>query len=342
MVKARKEEKVVIKEEKETVKNWEIEKILKYMEIGESISYKNLSVYPVYSGSLDPEQKVAGLKTLQEAFKDGIVEVKETGVVKQLTLVNKSKEFKILLMAGDIVKGGAQNRVINASMVIDEEATVTVPTTCVQQHRWNVGDKDAQLFKSVISMPMTIERAHGLSLKDEAFKMLANCLAPKYEANQGEMWDETKAYLCSVGSLDHTNDLTNSYIVKEEDVNEYKKAFEGKLPLNDKDVIGFVLHVGKVTKVDVCCDNEMFLAHVENLMNSAYIDAVNLNGKSEVFSQEDVVSFVNSILAEGNPAIKTYPTPNENGTTASFESNVLRGTALIYKGEVIHLTAFSK
>jgi hypothetical protein len=341
MVKARKEEKVVIKEEKETVKNWEIEKILKYMEIGESISYKNLSVYPVYSGSLDPEQVVKGLKTLQEALTEGIVDIKETGVVKQLTLVNKSKEFKILIMAGDIVKGGAQNRVINASMVIDEEATVTVPTTCVQQHRWNVGAKDAQLFKDVISMPMNMERAHGLSLKDEAIKMLAQNCAPKYAADQGEIWGATKAYLCSAGSIDATNDLTSAYMVKEEDINEYKEAFKDKLP-KDKGLIGVVLHVGKVTKVDICVDNEMFLAHVDNLMNSAYIDAANLNGKSEVFTQEDVVSFVNSILAEGNPGMMTYPTPNGNGETVSFESNVLRGTALIYKGEVIHLTAFSK
>src|SRR5665213_672645 len=126
MARARKEEKVVIPAEKEEDKNFELKKLLKHMEIGESITYKNLSVYPVYLGSPYPENKVPGLKTLQEALKEGIVNVKETGVVKELKLVNKSKEFKILIMEGDIVKGGAQNRIINASMIIDEETTVTI------------------------------------------------------------------------------------------------------------------------------------------------------------------------------------------------------------------------
>jgi hypothetical protein len=67
-----------------------------------------------------------------------IEEVSQGGSVPFLRAKNDS-EFHILLIAGQMVKGGKQNRGINADMVIKPGSTAEIPVTCVEQGRWSTG-----------------------------------------------------------------------------------------------------------------------------------------------------------------------------------------------------------
>jgi hypothetical protein len=85
--------------------------------------------------------------TLQEALTKGNVEVLETGSVQELKIHNKGTA-PVFVQAGDIVKGGQQDRVLTVSMVLQPgSGPVPVGSFCVEQGRWAArGKEDAKKF----------------------------------------------------------------------------------------------------------------------------------------------------------------------------------------------------
>jgi len=65
------------------------------------------------------------------------VEVREKGsvTVPELYLVNRSDSM-VLVMGGEEVVGGKQNRMVNTSFLIGPQAEVDLAVTCLEQGRW--------------------------------------------------------------------------------------------------------------------------------------------------------------------------------------------------------------
>lgn len=61
---------------------------------------------------------------MSEALEKGLVVVKETGNVQELSLENRSQTTTVFLNAGDIVKGGRQDRTVRDE-TLDVEAKET-------------------------------------------------------------------------------------------------------------------------------------------------------------------------------------------------------------------------
>src|SRR5438874_10087636 len=57
--------------------------------------------------------------TLSEAMAKRLVVVKETGNVSELTIENRARDVTIFLNAGDIVKGGRQDRTIRDDLILE-------------------------------------------------------------------------------------------------------------------------------------------------------------------------------------------------------------------------------
>ncbi len=333
MVKIRKGTKINLKEKKEKVKVKEVRKpfvnFINDLEIAEAISYKKLHLFPVFRQTL----KDVKLKTLVEALKEEIIEVKETGTVGELEIVNKSKNMKVLIMEGDIVKGGAQNRVINVSMILDEDSTVKVPTTCVQKNRWDTFDAPFKGYK--YSSP-----TFGLHLSESVSKnMLCSRGASGYAANQSKIWDDVDCHLKESGVEDDSKNFTKLYDAKKDDIEEYKKAFKGKFPIKDKSLVGVVVVVDNVCKVDICVDNDVFLAHCEGLLEGCFLDAVSSKDDRSSMSAKEVSDFIDGLI---KCEINEFKTPNKNAENLVLKGDKVNGNVLIYNDEVVHLTAFLK
>jgi hypothetical protein len=75
--------------------------------------HENLAVYFVHGVSAGGAIPL----TLQEALAKGSVQVVETGQVNELQIENTGSE-EVFIQAGDIVKGGKQDRVLTVSFVL--------------------------------------------------------------------------------------------------------------------------------------------------------------------------------------------------------------------------------
>ena len=102
--------------------------------------HANLAVYFVHGTSAGGPVPL----TLQEALTKGHVQVIETGRVNELQIENTGSE-QVFIQAGDIVKGGKQDRVLTVSFMLPANSgRLPIASFCVEQGRWAARGKEDQ------------------------------------------------------------------------------------------------------------------------------------------------------------------------------------------------------
>src|SRR5438105_1871616 len=110
-------------------------------------THQNLQVFLVHGDTQLEDRRYA---PLSEAFEKGMVAVRETGNVQELNIENLSKKATVFLNAGDIVKGGRQDRTIRDDLILPPlSGHVPLATFCVESGRWTKrGAEDAAAFSA--------------------------------------------------------------------------------------------------------------------------------------------------------------------------------------------------
>jgi hypothetical protein len=105
----------------------------------------NLAIYFVHGKSRPGPIPL----TLAEALAKKTIEVREIGQVNELQVENIGGE-EIFIQAGDIVKGGQQDRVLRVSLVLKPHSgPLPIASFCVEQGRWSArGGEDVAKFSS--------------------------------------------------------------------------------------------------------------------------------------------------------------------------------------------------
>jgi len=137
----------------------------------------NLSIFPVVGG---PDYATAHLLTLDEGLRNGTVVVAEAGSlrglvrpgtpiphsggeVNRLVLINNS-DRPLLLLAGEVVTGGKQDRVIGVDRIVPPKSDpIDLSVFCVEPGRWvasseHFGSMKSQMAQPSVRMPAMAER----------------------------------------------------------------------------------------------------------------------------------------------------------------------------------------
>jgi hypothetical protein len=107
------------------------------------VVHANLAIYLVHGKSAAGAVPL----TLDEALRKGAVKVHETGTVSELQIENLGAD-EVFIQAGDIVKGGQQDRVLSVSLVLPPKSgRLPIASFCVEQGRWSArGKEDVKTF----------------------------------------------------------------------------------------------------------------------------------------------------------------------------------------------------
>lgn len=103
--------------------------------LGEPIIHANMAVYPVRSSV---QAEVADYLTLDEALQKGLIEVteKDQAEVNEVYVTNLA-DLPVYLMAGEVILGGKQDRVVAKDTIVPAQAKkYPVRVFCVEPHRW--------------------------------------------------------------------------------------------------------------------------------------------------------------------------------------------------------------
>ena len=168
--------------------------------LGPAVWYENLTVFPVLSSQ---EADTSAFGTLDEALASGEAVITEQGAemrrtregtvppnyysgpqVNQLVLINRGKR-PLILLAGEVVSGGKQDRVIGKDRIVPiGAAPLPLDAFCVEHGRWTPG---AEQFVAAQAMVYP-------SVREKA----------AVEQDQGQVWAAVRGEGDRVGSASQT------------------------------------------------------------------------------------------------------------------------------------------
>lgn len=227
--------------------------------------HDNLTVFFIHGTS---DAALDDVITLSEAMARGVVTVHETGAVSELQIENTG-DYPIFVHAGDIVKGGRQDRCLRFDMIVAARSGKTsLPSFCVEQGRWSgrSGEDD---------------RAFGSSNNMVASKELK--LAAKSRQSQQEVWSEVsemQRFLSAVAgeSVRGGRSATSLQLTLEHDAVQklktgYVDALNAELERYD-DVIGFAFAInGVINNADIYCSADLFAKMWPKLLDATATEA---------------------------------------------------------------------
>lgn len=255
--------------------------------------YDNLKIFLIHA----PDTVNSVIYTpLQEAMLRQIVVVHETNNVNELAIENVSPSEEVLVQAGDIVKGGRQDRVMAVDLILPTNSgRVPISAFCVEQSRWQ-----AREGESVDHFTLT-EMAASSSLRRAIVGVVG-------VATQVGVWNEveasqdrlTEALPTNVRSAESPSSLPLA--LENEAVRQATYPYLSNLyavPQRWNDVIGFAFAINEEIQVaDVYSSNMMFKRCWDRLIQAAAVEAVATPRVEEAprdsLSIESVASFLTS------------------------------------------------
>jgi hypothetical protein len=254
-----------------------------------SFTYKNLRLYPIKAKTTLKEQtkdysRYTPLKKALQSQKIRITEKQGSGEgaeVNTLHAQNLSRDT-LFLMAGEVIQGGKQDRVIGEDVVIPPGNTkVKLPVYCVEHGRWSsTKSGNPNQFDGYFSVS-------GLSVRK----------AVEVDKDQSKVWEK----VATANSKNNVRTSTDAYTalntsgdyVKAE--KEYFNALQPKLAA-EKDVIGVIVVSGdKVIGCEIFATEQLFRNAADNILQS-YIHEAVTNGKPVAISSNEVKKYMDNLL----------------------------------------------
>ena len=243
-------------------------------------THKNLTVYLVHGdNSLNGRTPL----TLEEAMDRKLVRVHETSEVNELEIENISASEEVFVQAGDMVKGGKQDRVLSVDLIVPARSgRIPISSFCVEHGRWTArGDESPMEFNSATGM------APSKDLK----------IAAMSSNSQAAVWENVEKSQSKLSAAANTNvaspqsrtslqlSLENESV--RESADEYIDALR-TIVAGKSDVIGFVFAInGEINSGDTYGSSELFGKLWPKLLKAAAIEAVGeSNGSKEATAVE--------------------------------------------------------
>ena len=239
----------------------------------------NLAIYFVHGESRSGPVPL----TLAEAFDKKTVEVREIGQVNELTIENKGDE-EIFIQAGDIVKGGQQDRVLAVSLLLKPHSgALSITSFCVEQGRWSArGGEAVDKFASAnAALP---SRSAKLDLAGAPASTAAAPEGASVSQRQLEIWksvSEIQGKLTSnLGApVAAPRSRTSLQLALENGGLERAQAdyVQALQPLGEKDgdIVGYVFAInGKINSADIYPSNGLFRKMWPKLLRASVTEAL--------------------------------------------------------------------
>ena len=298
-------------------------------------THKNLTVYLVHGDNVLTGKTPL---TLEEAMQRKLVRVHETSDVNELEIENISRTDEVFVQAGDIVKGGKQDRVLSVDLLIPALSDrIPISSFCVEHGRWTArGNESTSEFNSAEEM---------LPSKDLK-------VAAMHSNSQAAVWDNVAKSQEKLSAAANTNVASNTsrsslQLSLENDrvranADDYKNALRSIVKSKD-DVIGFVFAIGgEINSGDVYGSNELFEKLWPKLLKAAAIEAVAESSDARIRSTV-AAELISSFLADAeagrmtssqNVTNRVRVIKRQSGAIAFTESRDTEGGAWLHRSYI--------
>jgi ARG and Rhodanese-Phosphatase-superfamily-associated Protein domain len=268
--------------------------------LAKNYTYQNLRLYPVYAKeSFKAQFKTLGkYMSLQEAIQKKKLKITEKpggGSVNNLTVENISADT-IIIICGDVIKGGQQDRIVQKDVVLKPKSNKqNLDVFCVESGRWSARDE-------AISARQTNTITAQQEAKFDSYYNKGSMSLRKVvekDKDQSKVWQKveemnlenktttpTKTYTALTNSTDFNNKLAG-----------YIKFFTNKFAA-DTNIIGVIVVTGnRVLGCDMFATPALFKSQYQSLLHS-YVTEVILKGQPVTADTSVVKIYMDKLLKD--------------------------------------------
>ncbi len=296
-------------------------------------SHENLTVFLLYSDKEDESDYL----TLEEGLKSGDVKIAEMERETVGTLqIENSSERPLYLQEGERLQGGRQDRVITASLVIPPKSgKTTVPSFCVEQHRWKEGDTGKD-FVPTVNSALAQKGVRG---------------AAKVEGSQHDVWKcvgATKAtaslQLGTANSNSSVNEMLDDPKVQKLS-EEYAKALHDAVTgPRAGDVVGVVIVVNDaIEEIDIYPNHKVLEKMYPRLLLSYALHATLLKDHADSAQAPQTIETVAKFLESKDEKSRSDKTIDKHNSLEvhELEDNKYQCSTK-YDGKLVHWQIIKK
>lgn len=230
------------------------------LRLGGPITEGALALVPVYA---EGAAKTLQYRTLARAIALGEVTVTEApqATVPTLQLTNTGA-LPILIIDGEEVVGGKQNRVVNTSLLVPAKSTFDLPVSCVEHGRWH--DVGPAFDAGETAYPR---------LRSQKLEQVAASYATRGApvADQAAVWEEVADRHRRVGSRSDTGAMRDAYAERQDDLARAEERF--RCP--EDNAVGVVALVGgRAACADVFDQADTLRGYWPRLVRSYALEAL--------------------------------------------------------------------
>ena len=286
--------------------------------IGRPITRARVTLHPVYLHQPPTDAIGAGRAGVR-------LSEQQDPSVPQIQVINPA-DNPALLMAGTILRGGMQTRMVAGSALLPSQLPVALPVSCVEQGRWG-GGAGFELTDTVA--PRRVRRTTDLT-------MTRNLATGGRGADQSAVWQSVEHELQGDHAVNPTRNLD---MRNQADANERRREVIEEMavlgPLPEQAGI-LVSHGERMVGADLFGNPELLAEMWAGLIRSYYANAPErIHGRA---SSTWALTFLNFFL--------TRPTERTNGVALGQEHRVTRGgvtgTGLMAEDRLIHANCFAR
>jgi hypothetical protein len=330
------------------------------------ITYENISIFPVVSTIT---QDTSAFVTLDDGLSSGDVIVREQGgdgmarsrdarpgarqystgaSVNQLVLINRGKR-PVLLLAGELVSGGKQDRIIAKDRIVAPGADpLPLDVFCVEHGRWSSG-YEFGAAKTMVHPSVREQAAVNQSQNDVWASVRKGSTAAVPSAAPAPRIapsDLAVAMANSAPTQSYAKLYTESRVGASVDgfVDEVQRRFaRGTQTAKGEYIIGVVVaYGGEVAWSDIFASSDLFQHYWTKLLRSYAVEALARPTLREVASREDAREFLRRLNGreqiESEPGVYRWREITE-GKLAQIELDALEPKTMTLHRLFLHRTS---
>ena len=294
----------------------------KPMRLTDPICVHGLGIIPMVA---DDEVNIADLDLLEEALLKGTVRITETsesGEVPFLKLENTGQN-SLLILEGEELVGGKQNRIVNTSIVILGGIAIKIPVSCMERHRWHGQHEDFVSGEAVFPAKSRAKQKASVSynlVREGSFR-----------SDQGAVWDEVRLSLHQMSAASPTANFRAARDKAAHQIESFVEAFH---PATGQIGAIFVSKHG-ILGLELFATSELFGRCTKKVIRSFAFEVLSDENLSAVPS--DAVTAWWGNVREATLARHSSPGAGED---LRVEVGNLIGSGLFWNDALVHFSCF--
>ncbi len=292
------------------------------MTIGDPATVHGLGIVPLLSQDL---MELPPMSMLDEAIDKGDVRVGEVAVGGQVPFltVQNAGGNPVLILEGEELVGGKQNRIVNATILVLAGSVIKIPVSCVESGRWDNRRYDFDSGKAIF-------RARSRAVQKESVTLSLRERGT-FQSDQGAVWNEVGESLSDLGISSATSDFRAGRERVAHRIEEFVTAIQP----SEKQVGAIFLSRDGILGCELLATPELFRRCIEKIVRSFAF---------EVLSMPDYIQPAANGAAKWWEAVldsevTIHRSPGA-GQDVRLQSSELLGSGLQLDDTLIHLSCF--